>query len=105
MAAGIGSMNWWYRRNNDIDTNVLPPNNVSAYIDAGEGWSRYQYRNFNAAYQRFDDDGNNITGSIQPYERHNEANQPVGVGSAYVRYDENNVIVPNPGNNVPNDGP
>lgn len=103
MAAGIGSMNWWYRRNNDIDTNVLPPNNVSAYIDAGEGWSRYRYRNFDASYQRTLDNGS--VGVVSAYVRHDENNQPVGVGSAYVRYDENNVIVPNPGNNVPNDGP
>ena len=100
MAAGIGSMNWYYERFSDtagITTTQPSKLNVSNYVDAGEGWSRYRYINFNDDYVK-----NGGSGIVSAYVRHDDDNNPVGFVSAYRRSDDDCNPVPDPGNNVPN---
>lgn len=105
MAAGIGSMNWWYERYSDtagILTTQPSDTNSSAWIDPGFGWSKWRYYNFNADYVRHDE--NNNVGIVSGYVRHDENNQPIGV-SPYVRHDIANVAFSTAGPNIPNTGP
>ena len=106
MAAGIGSMNFWYERYSltpGIST-VQPGVTTSSWVDPGEGWSRYRYKDFNGDYERYTETPGVPAPEPEAYQRHDIDNNPVTPAS-YVRYDINNVIVPDPGNDVPNDGP
>lgn len=109
MAAGIGSMNFYYQRYSEtagIPT-AQPASGISTYIDAGFGWSRYQYRNFNLGYIKYSDTAGIPT--TQPprngsgYVRYSET---AGIITAqplsYVRHDAANVGYATIGNNVPN---
>ena len=109
MAAGIGSMNFYYQRYSEtagIPT-AQPASGISTYIDAGFGWSRYQYRNFNLGYIKYSDTAGIPT--TQPprngsgYVRYSET---AGIITAqplsYVRHDAANVGYVTAGNNVPN---
>lgn len=95
MAAGIGSMNFWYRRHDEDNLNPVLPPNTQDNSDPGEGWSNFNYRNFSAGYIRRDTK-NNPVGVVSAYQRHDINNNPVGVVSAYQRHDEDNIDVPNP---------
>jgi len=88
MAAGIGSMNFFYQRYSEtagIPT-AQPASCISTYVDAGFGWSRFQYRNFNEDYAKYSDTAGIITTQPAPYLRH----------------DANNVGYITAGNQIPN---
>lgn len=94
MAAGIGSMNVYYQRHDENNIPIANPASTADNSDPGEGWSNFNYLDFNGDYVRYDEN-NNIAPAPQPYQRHDENNNPIG-SAPYVRRDENNVIVPNP---------
>ena len=109
MAAGIGSMNFFYQRYSEtagIPT-AQPASGISTYVDAGFGWSRFQYRNFNEDYEKYSDTAGIRT--TQPlrngggYVRYSDTagiitSQPV----PYLRHDDNNVGYVTSGNLIPN---
>lgn len=100
MAAGIGSMNWYYERFSDtagISTDQPTKTNISAWEDPGNGWSKWRYYNFNADYVR-------QVGVVSAYVRHDENNN-VAIVSSYVRHDLNNVAFSTVGPDIPNTGP
>ena len=100
MAAGIGSMNWWYVRHDPagVVSTTQPGFTTSSWEDPGFGWSKWRYQNQNGDYIR-------QSGIVSAYVRHDENNQPVGVISAYRRYDMDNVAFSTAGPNIPNTGP
>ena len=102
MAAGIGSMNVYYQRYSDtagIITSPQPGVTTSEYIDAGFGWSRFRYFDFNQQYRRILDNGS--VGVVSAYVRHTQDNQ-IGIVSSYVRHDAANVGYVTAGNDIPN---
>ena len=76
MAAGIGSMNFYYQRHDDDNSNPVQPPNAQDATDPGFGWSNLNYRNFNRGYIRYGD----VPGSSVP--------QPAFDGGDYVRYED-----------------
>ncbi len=93
-AAGIGSMNFYYQRSDEDNNPIANPASTDNDSDPGEGWSNLNFLDFNAGYVRYDVN-NNVAPAPQPYQRHDENNNPIAT-PPYVRYDEDNIIVPNP---------
>ena len=87
-----------YIRHDENNNPVTPQPGVTtvSYLGGTTGWSTVTYENFNASYVRHDKNNNPVPlNQIGTYQRHNELNQPVGVGT-YQRYDENNNPVTSP---------
>ena len=109
MAAGIGSMNFFYQRYSEtagIPT-AQPASGISTYVDAGFGWSRFQYRNFNLDYEKYSDTAGILT--AQPprngtgYVRYSDTAGIITTQPApYLRHDANNVGYITAGNQIPN---
>lgn len=82
--------NQGYIRYNPVGVATVPqPASTPGSVDPGAGWTTQPYLNFNGDYKRFDDDGNDITGSIQPYQRRDDDGNIVAV-QPYQRHDDNN---------------
>lgn len=94
MAAGIGSMNFFYQRSDENNNPITNPSSTDDNSDPGEGWSNLNYLDFNGDYVRYDEN-NNVAPTPQAYQRHDENNQPISSAS-YIRHDEDNNPVPNP---------
>ena len=92
--AGIGSMNVFYQRHDENNNPIPNPASTADNSDPGEGWSNLSYLNFNDDYVRYDEAGN-VAPAPEPYQRHDENNQPIA-SAPYVRHDEDNNPVPNP---------
>lgn len=87
MAAGIGSMNFYYERYSDTPgiSTTQPLFNLDN-TDPGLGWSNYNYKNFNEGYTRH---GETPGDDSVP--------QPAKNGGDYVRYsDTPGVRAPDP---------
>ena len=90
-------MNFWYERYSltpGIST-TQPNADISSWVDAGEGWSRYRYKNFSADYVRYSETPGITTDPPAPYQKREAvydadgnviANNPV-VAANYIRYD------------------
>ena len=106
MAAGIGSMNWYYQRYSDTAGIITgqPGFTTSSWVDPGWGWDKFRYQNQNGQYVRHDEN-NNPTGIPSSYVRHDENNNPVGVISSYLRHDSDNVGYATEGGDIPNFDP
>ncbi len=114
MAAGIGSMNFWYERYSltpGIST-TQPGVTTSSWVDPGEGWSRYRYKDFNGDYERYTETPGVPAPPPAPYQRHVAvydadgnviANNPV-TPATYQRYDNQDPPQPVP-NPIPTDIP
>ena len=113
MAAGIGSMNVFYQRYSEtagIITAPQPGFAVSDYADAGFGWSRYRYYNFNGDYVRYSETAGIPTAAALPYQRYVAVYDAQGqftgnistTPGVYRRHDLANVGYITAGNDIPN---
>ena len=65
------------------------PLSTPGTIDPGTGWETKPYLNFNGDYKKFDDNGVDVTASIQPYERRDDNGVVVPV-EPYARHNDDN---------------
>ena len=100
MAAGIGSMNFYYQRYSDTPgISTDQPSFVVDNTDPGNGWSNYNYKNFNDGYIRYSDTPGITTTPPASYQRYSDT---PGITTAqpapYQRYDDQDPPqqVPNP---------
>ena len=82
-----------YIRHNESNNVESPQPGFSTVTQFGntEGWSTITYENFNVDYIAYTYNSSAGIGTRTPdsYQRHDENNNPVGVGT-YQRHDENN---------------
>jgi hypothetical protein len=81
-----------YIRHDENNQQVSPQPGFTTITQFGgsEGWTTITYQDFNTDYIRHDQ--NNDPVGVGTYQKHNENNAPIGVGT-YQRYDENNDLI------------
>lgn len=84
-----------YVRHDENNNPVVPqPTTTPGTVDPGSGWTTQPYLNFNGDYERYDE--NNVIDVPQPtpnggdYVRHDIDNNVAPVPQPYQRHDENN---------------
>lgn len=82
-----------YIRHDENNNPVVPQPGFTTVttFSLNEGWTEIEYENFNVDYIAYDYQSPAGIGTRTPasYQRHDENNNPVGIGT-YQRHDENN---------------
>ena len=88
-----------YIRHDKDNNQVSPQPGVTtvSYLGGQTGWSTVTYQDFNSDYIAYTYNSNAGVGTRTPasYQRHDENNQAVGVGT-YQRHDSNNDPITSP---------
>ena len=82
---------------NNNQSNPQPGVTTVSYLGGTTGWSTVTYQNFNSDYIAYTYNSNAGVGTRTPasYQRHDENNQAVGVGT-YQRHDSSNNPITSP---------
>jgi hypothetical protein len=88
-----------YIRHDESNTqdSTQPGVTTVSYLGGTTGWSTVTYQNFNSDYIAYTYNSNAGVGTRTPasYQRHNDSNQSVGVGT-YQRHDSSNNPITSP---------
>jgi len=86
----LGGDKYYYEQTDENGDPVVPqpPFNEEQSPLPGSGWIVQIYRDYNAEYVRYDEDGN-VAPAPQPYQKRDEDGNPI-VAQPYQRHDENN---------------